>query len=152
MGSIVIQPNRPLGTRGTVLFFLTVAAPALAVAVTFALIGLWPVLPFTGLELLLLGGCLYAVQRRSRYREVIRFDEDAVILERGRGRPVESVRFRRPWVRLEQEPPPNRHYPSRLFLREGVERMEIGRCLTEAERESLRERLEELLSTGGHRA
>ena len=145
---IVVSPNDSLGSRGRVIFFLVVALAVLLVSASVAARGLWPVLPFAGLELLVLAICLYVVERRTRYREVITLEGDSLRVEQGRGRPETEQRFHRAWVRVELEPAAHRNYPARLFLREGHRQCEIGRCLTESERSSLGERLRGLLATG----
>lgn len=143
---IVVRPNDSLGSRGRLVFFFLVALAALAVAGTAAMRGFWPVLPYAGLELLVLAICLYLVQYRLRYREVLTLEKDRLRVECGLGRPQAVRDFHPAWVRVELDPSENRHYPARLFLREGQSEWEIGRCLTEAEKISLRDRLRGLLS------
>ena len=143
---IVVTPNLSLSNRGAVVFFLVVSAPALAIAFSWAARGMWPILPFAGAELLLLGLCLYLVQRRQRFREVITLEADQVVLQRGMGRPQETHRFNRAWVRVELDEATHLNYPVRLFLREGNREQEVGRCLPEDERRSLGKRLKGLLA------
>ena len=70
---IVIRPNCNFTGRGAVLLFLAMTLPVLPVAVAWALRGYWLILPFAGLELVILGIALGITVHRGGYREVIRF-------------------------------------------------------------------------------
>lgn len=140
-----LRPNASLTHRDAAFFFLSIAAVSLAVAIGFATAGFWPVLPFAGLELAALGVALRASLRHGRTREVIRVDEDSVLLQQtGPGRMTEH-RFARPWTRVELQHAENASWPSRLIMQSGGRRIEIGAFLTEDEKSSLRTRLAELL-------
>lgn len=143
---IVVSPNRSLGPRGAVVFFLSVAAVVLTVAGTYTALGYWPILPFAGLELLVLAICLYIVQARGLYREVVTLDGDQLIIERGRKGPAEQVLFNRHWARIELASPAARNHPPVLRIREGERQCEIGHCLNESQRRSLHRRLQELMT------
>ena len=145
---IVVSPNRSLSPRGAVIFFLSVAAVVLTVAGTYAALGFWPILPFAGLELLALAVCLYIVQARGLYREVITIDKDCVTIERGRGRPSEEIVFNRHWARIELTSPEARNHAPMLRVREGDRQCEIGHCLNDSQRRTLYRRLQELMRGG----
>ena len=142
---IEIKPNRSLTRRGAIWFFAGISVICLGVAAVFASVGLWPILPFAGAELTLLGLALVLSLRASRRREWIHIDGERVVIERqpadGRG-PLE---FSRPWVRVDLEPSALRNHPSRLLLRHRERVCEVGRCLTNEERATLWTRLREIL-------
>lgn len=145
---LTIGPNASLTVRQAWLFFGMTAAVGLGIAGGMAAIGLWPVLPFAGLELGALGAALVVCLRRNAYREVIRFSGDELRIEfgmLGRGA-VSAVTLSRYWTRALIEPGAHRNAPTQLVLRSGAQSVEIGRCLTDEEREYLRGRLQELLS------
>jgi uncharacterized membrane protein len=145
---LMIGPNASLTVGQAWLFFCLMAATGLGIAGLMALRGLWPVLPFAGLELGALGLALYVSVRRNGYREVIRMSEDAVHVEfgmLGRGASA-TVSLSRGWTRAVLEPGSHRNAPSRLLLHSAGQQVEIGRCLTDEEREQLHRRLQELLS------
>ncbi|WP_169729316.1 DUF2244 domain-containing protein [Solimonas soli] len=144
----MIGPNASLTVGQAWLFFGLMAATGLGVAGLMAARGLWPILPFAGLELAALGTALYVSVRRNGYREVIRMSGETVHVEfgmLGRGASA-TVSLSRWWTRAVLEPGAHRNAPSRLLLRCAGQRIEIGRCLTEEEREQLHGRLQELLS------
>lgn len=114
-------------------------------------LGFWPVLPFAGLELGALGAALAVVLRRNRYREVVTFTATRVTVEvgfigetAGRGAGV-VVDLPRGWTRCWVEHSERRHAPTRLLLGSSGQKVEIGRCLTDEERDQLVARFGELL-------
>ena len=141
---IVIRPNCNFTGRGAVLLFLAMTLPVLPVAVAWALRGYWLILPFAGLELVILGIALGITVHRGGYREVIRFGKRQVHVRRGYAGRQEHVEFPRPWTRAWIEPGPSLALPGRLFLGAGGSSCELAACLTEKERRSLCRRLREL--------
>jgi hypothetical protein len=95
----VIQPNPPLAW--STLF-----------GVFAAMAGLPLVLPFSGLEVLVLGVALYLSAVRGSVREVIRIQDAAVVYEAGRSAPVVTRTFQRHWTRVVLEQSCADWYPS----------------------------------------
>lgn len=151
---LVIGPNASLSPRQALLFFSGMCLVCLGIAVAFAVRGLWPVLPWAGLELGALGAALAVVLRRNRYREVVWFEGDRVRLECGLV--GQGARMQCEWPRaslrvwLESGPHPSS--PTRLVLACGAQRTVIGGCLTDAERTALARRLKELIHPAWSRA
>ncbi len=134
-----ITPNLSLTPRGAVLFYLTVLGGTLVVSGGVALAGYWPVLPFAGFELALLAGVLYTIQRRGRYKEVLRIEDEKIIVEKGEIAVQERVEFARHWATVEMS---RGGTPvSRLAIKAHGERCVVGECLTETERQGLARRL-----------
>lgn len=92
---IIAQPNRSSTWRANLLLLLALAVPSLAIAISFALLGAWPILPFAGLELLALGTALYYVNWKLQYRHVITVSDDSVRIDKGFYRPRQSWQFPR---------------------------------------------------------
>ena len=65
--TLILRPKQSLSWRETELVYGGILAFLLVVAIAFAILGFWPVLPFAGAELLLLGGALYLSQRRGNF-------------------------------------------------------------------------------------
>ncbi|MGD2073711.1 MAG: DUF2244 domain-containing protein [Gammaproteobacteria bacterium] len=137
----VIRPNCSLPWRQVVRFYLSVLAVSMGIAVAFALQGAWMVLPFAGLEMLVLGAALYIVARRSSYWQQIVIQGDNVdFVEHGPGTQHRES-FKRAWVRIELVGPAIRGHPSRLTIGSHGRCVEIGGCLNEEDKRYLADEL-----------
>ncbi len=142
---IEVAPNCSMTPAGAIRFFAWIAVCTLALAAVFAWHGLWPVLPFAGLELAMLGASLWISMRRSAYREVISVDDSHVVIRQGDREVRHTEAFPRAWARVRLVPSHLPSYPSRLELGSHGRWIEVGRCLTETERLGLKSRLESLV-------
>lgn len=144
---LVIGPNASLTPRQAAWFMASLGVPGLGIAGVFAAQGFWPIFPFAGLELTALGAALWVSLRRNRYREVLRFEAEQLVVEFGvLGHGVQrQVSLPRSWTRVVIERGAHRNDPLRLWLTCSGRRVEIGRCLTDEEREHLGARIKELL-------
>ncbi|MGQ0696613.1 MAG: DUF2244 domain-containing protein [Panacagrimonas sp.] len=145
----MIGPNASLSVRGAWIFMGLASFGTLACAAYCTWLGFWPVLPFAGLELAALGFALMVAMRRNRYREVVSFSDTRVSLEVGTlGRGAGAVmELPRGWTRAWMEPGVRPNDPARLMLGCSGQKLEIGRCLTQEEREALLARFRALLRT-----
>jgi len=141
LSRIVVCPNQSISWAHTKLVFLVITAVSLTVALGFSLIGFWPVLPFAGLELAALGACLYHCAHRNQVREVITVDDGTVTVERGRRGPEQRWSFQNCWLSVLLIRPPSAWHPSRLVLRESGRSVELGRFLSDGERQALADEL-----------
>ena len=82
-GQIVVCPNMSGQWRTTKLFLLIVSSLALLIATAFALLGLWLILPFAGLEIIALVSLMYWVAHQCRRKQVITFTDNRVLVEKG---------------------------------------------------------------------
>ena len=144
--TIVLRPNGSLTRRQAQVLLIFCGILMGSVGFAFAAMGAWLVLPFSGLEWVLLAYCLHLSLRQSQEREVITITDALVRLEKGRGRPVQTYKFQRAWVMLHWMQSPIRGRPSRLALRLHGKEVEIGRFLVESERQALAKELKGLLS------
>lgn len=130
----VLRPNGSLSPRSAMFILGSLFVVYLAVGIPLALMGLWLVLPFAGLEFALLAGCLYAAMLGSGRCEVIWVRDGMVTVESGRRRPVRRTEFHRAWVRVCLHEPAHRWYPSRLTIGSHGRLVEVGSFLSETER------------------
>jgi len=135
--TFVIWPHSALDWAGMRHLLCVLTAAIAAVALFSALHGAWLVLPFAGLEALVVCGGIYLNARWAVTREVIRLEGPDLILSRGRRDLTDVVRLPRFWTRVALVADPRGWYPSRLFLESHGRRFEIGSALVEAEREGL---------------
>lgn len=142
---VEVRPNCSLSWRGAVALYLWVCAISLSIALVFAWQGYWPVLPFAGLELAVLGGALWVSMRRGDYREVITIHDNHVIVEKGTKRQRQRIEFSLHWARVNLRSAHASSHSSRLAIGSHGRSCEIGHCLTESEKLGLARRLRELI-------
>ena len=141
----VIRPNQSLSWRGALQAYAVIAICCLAIGITFALHGFWLVLPFAGLEVVVLGIAFYLCLSRSQVREVVSVNADRVTVEKGRNNPQEHWECPRVWARISLQRSPIAWYPSRLAIAFQGRQVEIGSFLAEQERRELAVELEQTI-------
>ncbi len=132
----VLQPTRSLSWPEARRVVLLVAAASFAIGIFFLCLGYPLVLPFSGLEALAVALAFYVVLRDGDHREVVRLAGEELVIERGRRTPSERAAFNRHWVRVELARSRFRHHPSRLLVGSQGRQLELGRFLTDGEREN----------------
>jgi uncharacterized membrane protein len=142
---IVIAPNCSLSVRGAVLFFLTACAPCFGIAGVLTFLGFWPVLPFAGLEMLLLGAALRISLARRHHRQTIVISEAEVAVQSDIGRIHSEVVFPRHWAQVKLRRSTSRLHPSRLVIESHGRQCAVGDFLTEEERCGLARKLSGLI-------
>lgn len=144
-GRLVLAPHRSASWRDNLYLVAAVAALALPIAVGWALLGFWIILPLCGLELLALLIGLYWSSHALLAREVVIVDDDVITIEAGRREVERRFELPRHWARVLLQPGRGRAHPQRLILRSHGRAVELGRFLTDDEREQaaawLRERI-----------
>jgi uncharacterized membrane protein len=142
---IEIRPNCALSVRGARLFLLSVCTPPLAIGAFLTLHGFWPVLPFAGGELVLLGWALrVSLERRFHCQRITVTEEDVRIESEDRDTRAQVV-FPRHWAQVKLRRPAARLHPSRLTIESYGRQCELGSFLTEEERRGLALRLQRLI-------
>lgn len=132
-----VRPNRSLSREGMLVFFIAVAVLSLLVALRFILLGAWLVLPFTLLEIVVLGGGLYLFERGSRYSETIQIGPDSILfIARSGVKVLQECRFQTHWVNIVLQLDQRSWYPGKLLLQSHGRSVEIGVCLTEDDRKA----------------
>ena len=133
----VLAPNCSISWPELRLFYAATCALALIIATVFTLGGLWLVIPFSGLEMLVLGIALYHTSRKVHRREVITLDRRRVRIEKGVRRVDESWEFETAGTRLIDEAEKPGEGRRRLVLSARGKRVEIGDFLDYPEKEAL---------------
>jgi uncharacterized membrane protein len=137
ISQFVLRPNRSLSWAQAKLCFAGIAAVSLMVAIGFALLGLWPILPFAGLELAALAYCLYVCAWRAEQREVVTIGTERVQVESGWRMPERCWTFPRAWARVQVRQARVSGYPSRVLVGSHGRGVEIGGFLNEDEKQRL---------------
>lgn len=148
--SAVLRPHRSAGPSANRTLLLVLGGFLFAVGAAFVAAGAWPIAPFLGLELLLLGLAFRFNQRAGRAFEAINLTPEALTVRRvdywG-----QSTRHAFPphWLQVNLDEPPERHTP--LELRSHGHSLVIGSFLLPEERltiaRTLRRELARLTST-----
>jgi len=92
---ITLLPNRSASWAETRLFLLLICGTTLAVGLFWAFVGLWAILPFSGLEAALVTFLLYRVCQATYQRQVITCSPDAVLVQFGSRFPKRSWTLQR---------------------------------------------------------
>jgi uncharacterized membrane protein len=142
---IVIAPNCSLSARGAVVFFLTACAPCFGIAGFLTFLGFWPVLPFAGLEMLLLGAALRISLARRHHRQSIMISESDVAVQTTIGKIHSEVVFPRHWAQVKLHRSTSRLHPSRLVIESHGRHCAVGDFLTDEERRGLYGKLTKLI-------
>jgi uncharacterized membrane protein len=142
---IVIAPNCSLSVRGAVLFFLSLCAPCFGVAGALTFLGFWPVLPFAGLEMLILGAALRISLARRHHRQTIVICESDVTIQSRIGKVHGEVVFPRHWAQVKLRRSTSRLHPSRLVIESHGRQCAVGDFLTDEERRGLYGKLTKLI-------
>ncbi len=141
----VCTAHQSLDDRGMRAVAVLVIAASAAVATLFTVLGAWPIIGFTGLEVLLVLGLL-SLHRRGgrRAMEVLAITGGQLVVRRTdtRGR-REELALDAYWARVSLEERPGT--ASRLLLTERRRGVEVGGLLGDAERRELAAMLSEAL-------
>lgn len=143
--SITLTPNCSLTPRAAWGFFGSLCVVTFVIAGLATSRGFWPVLPFAGLELGLLGWAMHASLQRRHHRQTITVTEQCVEIEDIDRERRECVVFQRYWARVKMRAAESPLHPSQLVIESHGRRCEIGRFLNEQERRSVAQRLKRLI-------
>jgi uncharacterized membrane protein len=121
--SVILKRNCSMSPAGLAKVFSALALLVLAIGTGFALAGAWLVLPFAGLEILLLGAAYLMYARHAADYERIELGGDRLTVEVADGEQSHCYQLdaRRVRVRIEGD--------ERLLLQEAKQELEIGRHL-----------------------
>ena len=139
-----LAPHCSLSTRGALVFFGSVCLPTFGVASAATALGFWPVLPFAGAEMLLLGWALRSNMQRRFERETIDVTEEQIVIGYAQGNPQRVV-FPRHWARVKIRRPKSPLHRSQLVIESHGRAYEVGKFLSEEERHQLAAELEQLI-------
>ncbi len=92
---IILMPNQSANRYQTLLLFCLVAGVTLSVALFWLLQGVWLVLPFAGLEIMVLAYVMARVSRATYQKQVITINQQWITVEEGETHPVRRWQFER---------------------------------------------------------
>ena len=142
---LILTPNCSMSWRQLLAFYLLTCALAIAIGLLFTLQGQWLILPFSGLEMLVLGSALFITSRKVNRREIITVNDDRIRIEKGRHRAEERWVFKRCWVRLRDEIGGENRPRRKLALGSHGSYVEVGDFLSNIEKDELAFRLKDCI-------
>jgi uncharacterized membrane protein len=136
----IARRNNSLSSTGRLLAFVFIFVVSVGIAAAFAVFGAWLILPFAGVEMLVLYLALRYFERHADDYERIEIDGDQVRLERLEGGSLSTAALSRYWARVAVS-----RDGSRLALRSHGREFEIGRNLSDEQRLELAQALQRRL-------
>jgi len=135
----LVTPNRSISRDGVVLLVAGYASVVAVIGLGFAVLGAWLVLPFAGLEALVVAVAgRYLLRHRDDYELIVAAGRNLRITQVLGGRTLESE-FPRYWARVTLEE--RGAQGARLMVGAYGRWLEIAAALTEEERQALRHEL-----------
>jgi uncharacterized membrane protein len=128
-----IKRNCSISPQDLLGVLAVLACVSLGIAIGFAWIGAWPILPFAGIEILALATAFYLNGRHAADYERIALADGRLVVEASDAGRVLRHEFGLPWLRLDER---RQGGDLQLLLRAGGRELEIGRHL-DAERRAL---------------
>jgi uncharacterized membrane protein len=128
--SYTARRNNSLSASGRLLVFAFILAVSVGIATAFSLIlGAWPILPYAGLEMLVLYCAFRYIDRHSSDYEQVTIRGSTIAIEVHEGRRVQRLELDRYWARVVCDSAGNR-----LTLRSHGREIEVGRHLCDDQR------------------
>ncbi|MYI90202.1 MAG: DUF2244 domain-containing protein [Gammaproteobacteria bacterium] len=134
---IELRSNASTNQQALVICVLILSIAALAIAIIFALFGAWLVLPFAGLEILLLAIGTYIVCSHSDDADVLVISRNYVHLTQRRRSKQSVSSFFRQWTKFVLLPGKTGQEPVRLLVVSRAKELEIGEFLIESSKKRL---------------
>ncbi|HTE14564.1 MAG TPA: DUF2244 domain-containing protein [Burkholderiales bacterium] len=141
--SLCTRRINSLSRRDCGIVFGSLAAFSLMVAVVFAALGAWLILPFAGLEAMALYLAFSWVMRHAQDTEQLVIRGDVVMLAVREAAQTQRYEFNRVWARLVVD---QRARNMRLALRSHGREIEVGRYLDGGGRQRLAQELKSRLN------
>ncbi len=142
---IRLAPNCSLSTAGAVGFFASVCLGSFGIAALMAIHGFWPILPFAGGEMLLLGWALRDNMRRRHWVQIITVTEDEIAIDTQTGGAAQHVVFPRHWAQVKLRRAGSTWHSCHLLIESHGRSCELGGFLNDEERRGLAGRLHRLV-------
>jgi len=128
-GHILIEPNRPISWQDNVRFIKIFAMLSFIISCIAFYQGFLLVMPFSGLEVILVSVCLYLVYRHYTICQIIHFTKNNVIIETGDRKAEQRVKYQRYWSKFHVDNQGNYTIP-RLTICSKGKSTEIGSFLS----------------------
>lgn len=131
---LCLRPNCS-ATKGQVYAFISVIALlSFSIALAWASLGFWPVIPFAGFEVSLVGWLLIANHRKAQRQQMIMLDGDQLVLGEGGEECEHTISMRQKEVFLQVNQPTSCLASMDLYLIFDDRKCSVGSFLVEDEK------------------
>ena len=141
---IEISPNYSLRGWNRIIFLSSLAFICLSIGIFFLIMGAVLVLPFAGLEVVLVLTCFYLSFRWSKQKEIIYISNDKIKLEKGRLIKEKTWEEFRSFVVLEVEK--NQHNTDEFCFQSKGKRFYFGSFLNDEDKLILKNELKRIIN------
>ena len=141
---IEISPNYSLRGWNRIIFLSSLAFICLSIGIFFLIMGAVLVLPFAGLEVILVLTCFYLSFRWSKQKEIIYISNDKIKLEKGRLFKEKTWEEFRSFVVLEVEK--NQHNTDEFCFQSKGKRFYFGSFLNDEDKLILKNELKRIIN------
>jgi uncharacterized membrane protein len=131
--SFTAKRNCSLSPRGQAIWITLIASGTLLLALAATALGAWPILPFAGVEVLLVWCAFRWVYRRRGDYEVLKVSGGVFCWEKWQAGRLERLTGSCEWWDIDLTRAPQRE----LVLRYAGKRVAVGRLMTEAQRSNV---------------
>ena len=136
----ILRPNQSLNAGQVCLATCVICAALLGVTLYFSMQGAWMVIPFTGLEAIVLVTAVCLQCKWSGQQQVVEISETTVRTSKG-VHSDKGVSFSRGWLKIALLDAPYSWHTKKLVIGSHGRYVEIGAFLEESEREKLASKL-----------
>lgn len=134
---LIVTANQSMSWKANLWLAASLGVVCMGIAIAMATFGLWMVIPFAGLEIIFIIGCLYYTLKRLSRQEVITVKSDAITIEWGYRSPDVTVNLPRQWSRLRYRCKDSEFEVGELSLSAHGRSYALGRCLNKKEKKVL---------------
>lgn len=138
---LILEPNRSMSWQTNKKILLVMFLVNLMIGVSFALVGAWLILPFAGLEILLVGLGMYYVCWKLNFKEAITVESESFILQKGVYYPKQTWHWQRSDITMIKQPSRYRMSAPKLFLKHLNNSIEVGEFLNRKDKKLLHDAL-----------
>lgn len=141
---LIMSPNRSMSWQTNKKILIALFVVNMSIAASWAWMGAWMVLPFAGLEVMLVGIGMYYVSWKLSFKEILLVEEQSLILQKGVYFPKQEWRWQRDQTRLLRQESRYRLSAPTLKLQYLNQQEEIGQFLNRQEKKQVRRFIEQL--------
>jgi len=116
----------------------------MTIALAWAMLGAWMILPFAGLEIFLVGLGMYYVSWKLNFKEIIVIEADSMTIQKGVYFPKQEWRWQKSQTSLLKQSSKYRMSAPNLYLAHLDEQVEVASFLNRTEKLTVRTHLNQL--------